>query len=488
MPYLVLAGLLLALMVMQTLNRQWSSDYWVHQATVETFRHDLIDPVNELTHSRDASPSYTPYTFALAATARATGWASVTVLQVAAIANLIAFLAGFQLFVAELTRRRLAPFFALLATLVLWGVDPWRWSGLLSLNSIGFGLPYPSMFATAVALFVGWGLLRYDDRGTRWWLLLVGGGFATILLTHPFTGVWTGVLMLAVGINRRLYRRERVVPLVVTAVVVLGVLALWPYYPFFELTKVGEAYQQAPLYEGVPWRLVAAAPGFYIVFRRFQRNRTDPLALMLVGALAIYVVGWITHDSNLGRVLPLVLLSAHIAIGVLLADMVERHARPSPTLLGWLAVSAAVGLLGVAPGVVRTIPHSLLPGSLRDKASLQAITKPYSGLEGALPFDSVAIADTSRLREVAPAYGIGLVRPARPTPFVDDVHARQKDAFWFLRPSTSPPARREIEAKYGIDGVLCGDDGCVRRFTTSRAGGEVVARGRSWTLIRLPSP
>ena len=35
-----------------------------------------------------------------------------------------AFLVGFQLFVRTLTGRRLAPFFALLATFVLWGIDP----------------------------------------------------------------------------------------------------------------------------------------------------------------------------------------------------------------------------------------------------------------------------------------------------------------------------------------------------------------------------
>ena len=74
-PYLVLGLVLVVLLGAQTLNRQWSTDYWVHQATIETFRHDLTNPPNELTHSRDPSLSYTPYTFVLAAVASVTGWA-----------------------------------------------------------------------------------------------------------------------------------------------------------------------------------------------------------------------------------------------------------------------------------------------------------------------------------------------------------------------------------------------------------------------------
>jgi alpha-1,6-mannosyltransferase len=484
-PYLVLAGALLVLMVVQTLNRQWSSDYWVHQATVETFRHDLASPVNELTHSSDPSPSYTPYMLGLAVVARVTGWASVTVLQWAAIANLVAFLVGFHLFVTALTRRRLASFFALAATLVCWGIDPWRWSGFLNLNSIGFGLNFPSMFATALALFVGWAFLRYDDTGGRAWLVLIGGGLATILLSHPFTGLWTGVMLLAIGIHHRTYRRERVVPLAITGVMVVLLLAVWPYYSFFELLRVGDAYTQAALYRKVPLRMFAALPGFYIVFRRFLRDRTDPLALMMIGGLVLYGYGWVSDSTNYGRAFPLVMLAAHIAIGVLLADVFERHARPSGALLGWIVVSAAIGLVGVAPGVVRMIPRAVLPESRRNEAQLRPITERFDALSGALPSGSVIIAESFQLGEVAPAYGLGVVHPSRPTPFVDDLARRARDSNAFLR-SSAPETRQEIARRYGIDGVLCATRQCVDAFASSQPTHEIVAKGPGWTLVAVP--
>jgi hypothetical protein len=400
---------------------------------------------------------------------------------------LVAFLVGFHLFVAALTRRRLASFFALLATLLCWGIDPWRWSGFLNLNSIGFGLNYPSMFATALALFVGWAFLRYDTTGTRWWLVLIGGGLAIIFLSHPFTGLWTSVMLLAIGVHRRTYRRERLVPLAITAIVVVVLLAIWPYYSFFELLRVGDAYAQQPLYERVPLRMFAALPGFYIAFRRFQRDRTDPLALMIIGGGVLYAYGWATDNTNFGRVLPLVFLGAHIAIGVLFADVFERRAHPNTALLGWIVVSAAIGLVGVAPGLVRTIPRAVLPESRRNEAQLRPITQPYNALVGALPDGSVVAAETDELELVAPGYGLGVIQPSRPTPFIDhdDVEGRAHDNNAFLHP-TAPGERQEVARRYRVDGVLCATKHCVADFSSLQPGHEILAKGPGWWLIAFP--
>jgi len=480
-PYLVLGLVLVVLLGAQTVNRQWSTDYWVHQAAVETFRHDLLDPPEELTKADFPSPSYTPYTFVLAAVARGTGLASITVLQMAAIANLVLFLVGFELFVSALTGRRRVAFWALLATLVCWGFDPWRWSGLLNLNSIGFGLPYPSMFATGLALVVGWALLRYDDSGSVAWLAVVAPGFAAVALTHPFTGVWSLVMLGAVVVHRRLYRRSRVVPLAVAAAVAVGLVLVWPYYSFVGLQNAADSYTQRSLYQRIPLRIVAALPGFYVVVRRFLRDKTDPLALMLIGGLLIYAYGAVIDDTNFGRVLPLILFTAHVGIGILVSDWIERRAQPRVPLVAWLGVSAAIGLVGVLPGLVRTIPRALLPGSLRDRTSLQPITHSFGGLDGALEPGSIVVAETLPLRILAPAYGLGVVAPGRPTPFVDDVRARQTAAFEFLSPDTSDDRRRAIAQQYGVDGVLCASQTCRETF----ADDDVVAQGPGWTLFRL---
>ena len=154
------------------------------------FRDNLLDPVHPLTGTHDQFEYYSPYTLVVAAFARVTGWSSVFVLQIAAVCNVALFLTGFRLFVRQLTNR-LAVTFSLVATLLFWGWHPWRWSGFLNLDSIGFGLPFPSMFASGLALIVAWALLRYDTERRVRWLVMVAVGLPTVMLSHPFTGVWT---------------------------------------------------------------------------------------------------------------------------------------------------------------------------------------------------------------------------------------------------------------------------------------------------------
>ena len=106
---------------------------------------------------------------------------------------------------------------------------------------------------------------------------------------------------------------------------------------------------------------------------------------MLIGALVIYAYGAIIDDSNFGRVLPLVLFPAHVGIGLLVTAWIEHRSRPRAPVVAWLGVSVAIGVVGISPGLPRLVPHVLLPGSLRDRTSLQAITEPYDDLSGALP-------------------------------------------------------------------------------------------------------
>jgi hypothetical protein len=483
-PYLIFALVVLALLTFQTLNRQWSTDYWMYTATIDALHEDLLDPVHDMTGSDDPSERFSPYTVALAATVRTSGFASVTVLQIAAIANLVLFLVAFKLFVTELTARRRVTFFALLATLVMWGLNPWRWSGYLNLNSIGFGMPWPSMFATGVGLLVAWALLRYDVTGARAWMIVVGLGVTLIALSHPYTFGWVSVMLLALVVHRRLYRRERVVPLLITALGAGALLAAWPYYPFFELGRAPDAYAAVMevMYDDVPFRIVAALPGFVVVLGRLRRDRTDALALMLLGGLALYAFGAIADEPSFGRVLPLIMLSAHIGIGILVADLVERRRRATVPLVAWLTVSAAIGLVGAAPGLARTVPRALLPQSLRDEESLRPVTDQYDGLGNAIEPGSVVVAQANQgLSAIAPAFGIFVVAPGYPAAFVDDFEQRSRDAATFLDVNTTADTRREIADRYGVDGVLCHSAGCVTEF----ASGTVLARGSGWTLIRV---
>jgi hypothetical protein len=474
-PVAIVVG---ALLVVQTLNRHWSSDYWLHQATLDAFRHNLVHPIQPLVGTHDKFEYYSPYTFVLAVIARVSGASSVVVLQCAAVSNLVLFLVGFRLFVRQLTNRT-AVTWALVATLVLWGMWPWRWSGFLNLNSIGFGLPYPSMFATSLALIVGWALLRYDATTNRWWLVLVGIGLPTVMLTHPFTGVWTAVMLLALVIHRRMLRRDLFVPLALTLVAVAVALALWPYYPFFRLFFGGDNHAESfALYRAVPLRLFAALPGVLVLWRRFERDRTDELALMFIGAAALYVFGAFTASHNFGRMLPLVVLPMHIGEGELITSAFARSKRPAPTMLAWLGLCGAVGLLGISPGFAGFIPYRLLPTSLQKNSALQPLTSRYTELGKALPAGSVVVVQSPLMEEVAPAYGLHVLSTSA-SAFVPDAAERRQASDAILSPATDPAQRARLTQQYRVAGVLCANRACRRLFN----GAEIaVAR---WTLVRL---
>lgn len=491
-PYLLVAGVLGLFLVVQTFNRQWSSDYWAHQATIEAFRRDLIHPLHTFVGNHDDSEFYTPYTFVLAVFARVSGLASVVVLQLAALFNLALFFVAFRLFVVEITGRKRAAAYALVATVVFWGVVPWRWSGFLNLNSIGFGLPFPSMFATDVALLLGWALLRYAETESRRWLVFIGVGWTVMALSHPFTTVWATLMLGALAISRGLIRRRTLVPLVVAAVGALVLAALWPYYSFFHLLTGGttagyatlQSKQSAPLYGRVPVRLIAALPGVAIVVRRFQRNRLDALVLMFVAGAVPYSVGLVTNDSRFGRMLPLVLLPVHIALGVLLAAIVSRPRQIRRPLVLWVAVSGIVGLVGAGPGLARMVPIALVPQSiLRSHEELEAITKPYSALQGALPNATVTVVENPLLATVAPAYGIAELAPRDPVAFVPDLSRRIAAQRRILNPATGPRARAQLLRQYDVRAVLCSTARCRTIFE----GAPVAREHGSWTLFRIAS-
>jgi hypothetical protein len=484
-PYAVVALVVLVLLSFQTLNRDWSTDYWMYTATLGALRADVRNPQHDMTGTDDPSERFTPYTVGLAAIGRETGLASVTLLELAAFANLVLFLVAFELFVTELTGRRLVACFALIATLVMWGLDPWRWSGFLNLNSIGFGLPWPSTFVTGLGLIAGWALLRFDKSGSSGWLVIVGVAMAVGAVSHPYTAGWISVMLLALVVHRRLYRRDRVIPLLVMTACTAGLVVAWPYYPFLELGSRGDAAYSGVMnvmYRSVALRTVAALPGFFVVFQRFRRDHTDALALMLFGGLGIYLVGAVSDQQSFGRVLPLIMLAAQIGIGLLVADLVERRRPATVPMVTWLAVSFAIGLVGVAPGVVRTVPRSVLPQSLRERPALQSVTTQWSALANVVEPGTVVIAQRNLgLSSVAPAFGMSVVFPGYPSAFVKDIKTRDRDVATFLAASTTDEVRREIAARYGAEAVLCASNGCVREF----ASGDVIARGPNWTLIRL---
>ena len=452
--YFLLATAVTILASIQTANGQWSSDMWEHVAVVRGL---IDDPFSSTASLRLLN---TPYTVALGFLGNLLGVSAVTILSVAAIANVVLLLMAFRLFVLEATQNRRAPFWALAFLLVLWGPSPYRFSGFFNLNSIGFVLPYPSAFATAIALLVLTGALR-ASWDHRWqWFVAVAAGTATVVLVHPITGLWLAVGLFAVAASRMRDARGWIW-LVGAGVLGLALTLAWPYFQVFDLvgeTDAGPANRA--MYENVLFRLLPAAViGLWVIWRRLRADRRDLFGLMLGGAIAIYAYGYVTDAYVCGRSLALVVIVLDVAAGdgVGRFEASFRWGRASSGVrAGAVALGALllVGLITTRSGLVRMVPTRLLPASVRTSDRLTRVDDQYDFLSRFVSGDDVVIGTTDEDNRVIPAVAGQPLRPFWKAPAPRDADARAAAQAEFLDPATGSARRAEIRTRFNVRFVL----------------------------------
>jgi hypothetical protein len=119
-------------------DRQWGRDYWEHAAAVLELARRPIHPHNPYTGDPGRSILLDPWHLIVAQLARLDGLGVERAIQTVAVVQLIAVLFALRAIVRHFIEWRWAPVTFLAATLVLWGWQPWVWSGLPDLNGIGF--------------------------------------------------------------------------------------------------------------------------------------------------------------------------------------------------------------------------------------------------------------------------------------------------------------------------------------------------------------
>jgi hypothetical protein len=201
--YLLIACAVGVLLTVQTLGQHWSSDFWEHAAAVRELARRPFAPQHPLLPVDLPHHSFSLYTWVLALLVRFVGVAPITALQLAALLNLVLLLVAFPRFVGAMTGSRRAAPFALVIVLLAWGPAAWRYSGFLNINSIGFVLPFPSMFAVALTLLAVGTFDQWAFRPRHSWLVVTLVGFL-VLNAHAPTGGALGIVLVAVALHRRL--------------------------------------------------------------------------------------------------------------------------------------------------------------------------------------------------------------------------------------------------------------------------------------------
>ena len=323
--YRILAVFVFVLLAIQTSNQQWSSDFWEHSAAVREMSLHPLAPRHPLLAIDVPHHSYSLYGLALALAVRWLQISPIAALSAVAMLNAALLFLFFPLAGAALARRRDLAFYALLFTLLLWG-PAWRYSGFLHMNALGFVLPFPSMFATALAFLVIGSMPAFLGNASWRTVLPVGALVFLVVNAHPITGGVLIVACLALAVSAHPGRPawERL-----SVALVLGLLAAiwWPLYPFLPLVLDGArdiAFQNQSMYMDIIPRTAPALLGVPLLLRRQRKNVRDPLGLLFVGLLVIYGVGGISKQWTLGRVMPFLVLPLHISLAEWVVDQERK--------------------------------------------------------------------------------------------------------------------------------------------------------------------
>ncbi len=479
-------------MVFQTINGQWRGDFWEHASVVRELASHPFSPKHPVL-LLDAPHLYnSPYDFGIALMSRITGLDAVTMLSVAAIANLLFFLFSLRLFVSTLflENKEATSFYAVLFAIFLWGMNQYSASGFFNLVSLSYSAPYPSTFSASMAFvaFVMWIWLARNGR--YWWIIPIAGISGFILLTHPLTYIFLAVGLVAIMIGEQ--PRYGLTFWLITPVFAVSLLAaaVWPYYPFFtgvlsesEFTNVSKTASLC-FYEGVPWRILPALAGVPVIIYRMTSNWRDPLGLMFVMLAIVYGVAALFGGWIYGRILSPLVLTLQIALATAVAQAESRLNYRNLSVSFQRGMFCLVIVLFCLTCSAWYFPH-ILQGCMPDSPNVRSR---FAFLTKFVPQDDVVLSDWAATW-VVPTFGGKVVAPERPQAFVPDNDQRQriKDVNDFYSPTADYNTRLAIVRKYGCRHILVSRENQASReiIRSFLPLGSVVYEDNQFVLLSL---
>ena len=470
-------------MLSHSANGWWKGDFWEHIAVVRELSTHPNSPLHPRFLLSAPHEFFSPYAVAAAWIVRTLGTSPVVTLAGLGIFNLALFFGSFRLFCTLLLGNRAAPFYALLFTLLLWGITPWEYSGFYHLGALGYVLPYPSTFAMALLFLVLSLQILQLRSGNFLFLALLSPLVPLVLLVHPMTALVMGLWMLVLPINRRTSRLTAHYS-VLAGIFTLAVLvsAVWPWFPFMSLIldKAAVFHEgNQPIYSELIKRVFPALFGVPLVLSRIRANWKDPLGLMFLGLCLIYTYGGVTGKWTYGRVISHVVLVLHLVM----ADWITRQGPALRTAPIWtrrvLRLAIADLLLVSCLNFLPVFGRSIL-GSGRgytEYGFLSTHTQQYD----------VILSDI-HTSWIVPAFGGKVVASHHPQGFVEDYKARRQDLETFFSTCGSHGERLAIIDKYKVHFLLVNEDEVTLSPEMERSFGdfgETVYHEGKLRLIRV---
>ena len=460
-------------------QRYVGDDLWEHAAVVHEVAAHPLRPDQPVVGGDAAHAFVSPYALLVAALSAATGLDALDALTVAGLVNLVLLATALPRFVRLVTAARSAPFYALLLTLLLWGPGALLWSGFLHLDSLEYVAAYPSTFAFALACHAAADLgAGKHARAVLTW--------AVVVVVHAdaaaFVGVVAGVMAL-----RSATSRDRLLLLATGGSAVL-LACLWPWYSVPALLLDGGSAFDASnraVYEDAVLRVGPALVGVPLLVARLRFDRRDLLALTSGLLTAVVVVGYVTGRYALGRELPFVVLTLHVALAARASDCEERLSRAATPARMAAAGSAALALATCLGGSA-TRSNPMAREQRRCPRGRPAAVPRERALLARLPEHAVVRA-APRTGWGVPATGRRIVAPLHPQAFLDDQERRARDVETFFAPTTPATVRRTLARRYGAVAILVDRSSADPRTVASLLRTHRVL-GRTPRMVLLGDP
>lgn len=461
--HLLVAGVVGAGLATQTFRQLWSADVWQHAASISAFEAHPFDPNHPLSVGLVDDPYFlNPWGLIWGLFARLTGLDVFSTLVVSGLVNLLLIGTGLYRLTTRLSPAPLAPALAIVSLLLLWGPTPWRWSGYPSLNSIGFGLPYPSFFALALFLFGVAAAIDITRLPTKAAVIVLLICVTLAVLSHALTGAALILSVSAIVVAPRIDGSTHLKGVGVVAGVVtvaVGLALLWPFGHLWDLVGAPAAFDDINrsvnrnLAGGAISALIAAP----LVLKRVGSGGAGPLRAMFFANAAVTAVGFLGGPASAGRFLPFALLAVQLAFADVVARAVEQPDQRAVMGVA-AALLLAVGLVGSRGALARLTPSQVLTTALEEDDRLERASRAAARVPQIPVDDPVAIAGDGVDARLLVANGVRVVSPPYPVATLSEpeLERRESDSQRFLLASTGD--QRAIRQRYGVDVLVVPQD------------------------------
>ena len=480
---------MLAVVVLHAAHGHWIGDFWEHSAVVRELSTHPAHPRHPLLLVDAPHAFANPYALVVAMLCRITGMSSVTGLTVASLVNLLMLFVALRVFVRRFAGAQATAvgFYLLLFMLLLWGREPWEFSGFFHVNVLNHTLAYPSACAFWVSLL----LLALDrkrsaERRPRLLLLIVPMS-AFVLLVHPpvFLFVATGLAAMALDApNRRAELLLAAASLVIAVVIALA----WPYFPVWQLlTGASAAFNanNAAMYSQPLLRTFPVILGIPLLAVEARRTGRWSMVAWVAMLLGMYVFGFVTTSYNYGRVIFFIVFLLQFEIAKYVARLEAKwEARATGGSRYLVTAAALVACMLLSARSLMSAARDVLWGARADAG--------YAFLGRDVGQYDVMMGDL-RTGWIAASFGGKLVSSQHPLAFVpqSEQQARRADVKAFFDAATSQAERERILRRYRVRFVFAPRhspaDSTVVADSTLRALGVVTHADDRFLLVRLDS-